>query len=248
MSALSKGFQIIDAVTSAGTTGLPFAAIVETTGLPKASTHRLLRELCDLSALSLDPQTHHYRGGLLLARIGASVTTNYELRLAARPFLQALHDQFGHVATIGIFSDDSGVYIDKIEASSFGLRLHSVVGKSFPLHCTAMGKVFLSRADTATVRRVISRKLESHTPNTITDPKKLRLELSQIRSDGYAVDNEEITRGFVCVAAPILGIDGEVAGAMSCTFPSYVMEERGIQAEIDAVRGFAAQASLGSRS
>ncbi|MEQ8207336.1 MAG: helix-turn-helix domain-containing protein, partial [Woeseia sp.] len=131
MSALSKGFQIIDAVTSAGTAGLPFAAIVETTGLPKASTHRLLRELCELSALSLDAQTRHYRGGLLLARIGASVTTNYDLRLAARPFLQALHDQFGHVATLGILSDDSGVYIDKIEASSFGLRLHSEVGKSF---------------------------------------------------------------------------------------------------------------------
>lgn len=248
MSALSKGFQIIDAVTSAGTAGLPFAAIVETTGLPKASTHRLLRELCELSALSLDAQTRHYRGGLLLARIGASVTTNYDLRVAARPFLQALHDQFGHVATLGILGEDSGVYIDKIEASSFGLRLHSEVGKSFPLHCTAMGKVFLSLADSATVRRVISRKLEAHTPNTITDPKRLRLELSQIRADGYAVDNEEITRGFVCVAAPILGIDGGVAGAMSCTFPSYVMEERGIQAEIDAVREFAAQASLGSRS
>lgn len=246
MSALSKGFKIIDAVTSGGNGGLPFAGIVAITGLPKASAHRLLRELVEMSALTLDSQTRHYRGGLLLARIGASVTANYDLRDAARPFLQALHDEFGHVATLGILGNDTGVYIDKIEARGFGPRLHSEIGKSFPLHCTAMGKVLLSLSDAALLRRVTNRKLESFTTHTITDAKRLRRELKQVRADGYAVDNEEITRGFICVAAPIFDIDRNIAGAMSCTFPSYVRQERGIQAEIDAVRRLARQASEGS--
>jgi len=246
MSALSKGFEIIDAVTAAGSGGLPFAGIVAATGLPKASTHRLLKELVDLSALTLDDQTRHYRGGLLLARIGAFVTANYDLRDAVRPYLQLLHDEFGYVATLGVLDDDKGVYIDKVEASGFGPRLHSEVGKSFPLHCTAIGKVLLSQADAATVRRVTNRKLESFTPKTITDAKKLRLELKQVAADGYAVDDEEITRGFVCVAAPVFGVDGEVAAAMSCTMPSYVRQERGIQIEIDAVCKLASQASAGS--
>ena len=246
MSAVSKGFKIIDAVTAAGSGGLPFAGIVETTGLPKASTHRLLQELVELSALTLDEQTRRYRGGLLLARIGASVTANYDLRDAVRPFLTLLHDEFGYVATLGILNDVTGTYIDKIEASGFGPRLHSEVGKSFPLHCTAIGKVLLSHADAATIRRVTSRKLESFTPKTITGAKKLRQELKQVAADGYAIDNEEITRGFVCIAAPVFGADGHVAGAMSCTLPSYVRQERGIQVEIDAVCRLARQASEGS--
>lgn len=246
MGALSKGFKIIDVVTAAGNSGLPFAGIVDATGLPKASTHRLLKELVELSALALDAQSRHYRGGLLLARIGASVTANYDLRDAARPALQALHDEFGHVATLGILNDDTGVYIDKIEAKSFGLRLHSEIGKSFPLHCTAMGKVLLSCADAATVRRVTNRKLDSFTPQTITDAKQLRRELKQVEANGYAVDNEEITRGFVCVAAPVYDVAGNVAGAMSCTFPSYIRQEHGIQAEIDAVCRLAKQTSEGS--
>jgi DNA-binding IclR family transcriptional regulator len=246
MSALSKGFKIIDAVTAAGNAGLPFAGIVAVAGLPKASAHRLLQELVELSALTLDAQTRHYRGGLLLARIGASVTANFDLRDAVRPYLQMLHDEFGHVATLGILSNDSGVYIDKIESSSFGLRLHSEIGKSFPLHCTAMGKVLLSHSDAATVRRVTGRKLQAFTPQTITDATELRRELKQVAIDGYAVDDEEITRGFVCVAAPVFGIDGQVAGAMSCTFPSYVRQDQGIQAEIDAVCRLAKQASAGS--
>jgi DNA-binding IclR family transcriptional regulator len=246
MSALSKGFKIIDAVTAAGNSGLPFAGIVAATGVPKASTHRLLQELVELSALTLDAQTRRYRGGLLLARIGASITANYDLRDAVRPYLQMLHDAFGHVATLGVLNNDVGVYIDKIEASSFGLRLHSEIGKSFPLHCTAMGKVLLSCSDAALVRRVTKRKLEAFTPQTITDAKSLRQELKRVEADGYAVDNEEITRGFVCVAAPIIRIDRTIAGAMSCTFPSYLRQERGIQAEIDAVCRLAKQASAGT--
>jgi len=245
MSALSKGFQIIDAVTAAGSAGLPFAGIVAATGLPKASGHRLLKELVELSALTLDAQTRHYRGGLLLARVGASVTASYDFREAARPYLQQLHDEFGHVATLGILNDDTGTYIDKIESASFGLRLHSEVGKSFPLHCTAMGKVMLAYSDAAKIRRISGRKLESYTPQTITNAKALRHELKQIRADGYAVDDEEMTRGFVCVAAPIFGLDGGVAGAMSCTFPDYVRKEHGIQAQIDAVCRLARQASAG---
>ena len=245
MSALGKGFKIIEAVTAAGSGGLSFSGIVNATDLPKASAHRLLQELVEISALTLDAQTRHYRGGLLLARIGASVTASYDFRDAARPFLQKLHDESGHVATLGILNDDTGVYIDKIESSSFGLRLHSEIGKSFPLHCTAMGKVLLTASGPALIRRVTSRKLESFTPQTITDAKKLRSELKQVEKNGYAVDDEEMTRGFICVAAPILGLDGNAAGAMSCTFPSYVRQEHGIQAHIDAVCRLAGQASAG---
>ena len=246
MSALSKGFKIIETVTSAGSAGLPFAEIVAATGLPKASAHRLLRELVELSALTHDEHSRHYRGGLLLARIGASVTTNYDFREAVRPYLQQLHDASGHVATLGILNEDTGVYIDKIESSSFGLRLHSEIGKSFPLHCTAMGKVLLSHSGKALIRRVTSRKLEAFTPQTVTDPKELRQKLAQVATDGYAVDDEEMTRGFVCVAAPIFDLNGRIAGAMSCTFPDYIRHEHGLQSQIDAVCRLAAEASAGA--
>lgn len=243
VSTISKGFQIVDAVASAGSSGMTFARIVEATGIPKASTHRLLRELVDLSALTFDSDTRSYRGGLLLARLGASVTANYDLRTIARPFLQALHDEFGHVATLGIRNDDTGVYIDKIEATDFGLRLHSEIGKSFPMHCTAMGKVLLSHADSSVIRRVLNRRLEAFTENTITSATQLRKELRQVKAQGYAIDNEEITRGLVCVAAPIFGLDGDLAGAMSCTVPSYIDDKQSIAARTRTVCQLAGQAS-----
>lgn len=247
MSATRRTFAVIETVTAGGRAGLKFTDIVERTGIAKATAHRLLRDLVELSVLQIDPATRHYRGGLMLARLGASVTANYDLRTAVRPFLETLHAETGHVSTLGVHNDGSGIYVDKIEAKNFGIRLHSEIGKAFPLHCTAMGKVLLSHADADTRRRLLSRKLDAYSPNTVTDPKVLRRELERVTEQGYAIDREEITRGLVCVAAPVFGLDGGIAGAMSCTFPSYVLDERGIDAEIAAVCRQAKLASAGSR-
>lgn len=220
MGALTKGFQILDAVTQAGP-GLTFSEIVEASGVPKASAHRFLRELVDLSALNYDESTRRYRGGLALASLGASVTRNYDIRRITRPHLETLHEHTGCVTTLGIRDGHQGIYIDKIEPTDFVLRLHSEVGKSFPLHCTAMGKVLLAYSDAATTAAVMRRKLRAYTANTITDRHKLRAELDAVANDGIAVDNEEITRGLVCIAAPIFGIDGTIAAAVSCTMSSF---------------------------
>ena len=220
MSALGKGIRIIEAVTAAES-GLTFTEIVDVTGQAKASVHRLLKELIDLSALTYDEATRRYRGGLLLATLGASVTANYDVRRAVRPHLEDLQEKTGSVATLGIRDGEHGIYIDKIEPADFVIRLHSQIGKKFPLHCTAMGKVLLAHGDASTIQRMTRRKLRAYTAKTITDGKTLRKELEDVSARGFAVDREEITRGLVCVAAPIFGIDGRVDAAVSCTLSSF---------------------------
>jgi len=243
MSALTNGFRILQSVIGAGGDGLGFAQIVEDTGVPRASAHRLLKVLQSLSAVSFDPNSRRYIGGVLLARLGAEVLSNYDLRRAVRPHLAALHERTGFVATLGMRNDDVGIYLDKIEGTDFGIRLHSEIGKAFPLHCTAMGKVLLAHADKDLKRRLTRRKLEAYTSNTITTGDDLKKELEEIVEAGYALDREEITRGLMCVAAPVFGASGSVAGAMSCTFPSYVADESGIRNVANAVISCATAAS-----
>ncbi len=235
MGAIQNGFQIVNVVVAAGGEGLPFARIVDKTGLPKASVHRLLKDLVDVSALVFEPVTRRYSGGLQIARLGAQLLSDYDLRRIAHPHLIALHKQTGHVATLGILANEAGIYIDKIEGRDFGIRLHSEIGKPFPLHCTGMGKVLLAGAPRDLQKRLTSRKLDGFTDNTITNGAALRRELVRVAEEGYAVDHEEITRGLMCVAAPVLDAWGRTAGALSCTFPSYVFHEQGIAREIDAV-------------
>lgn len=247
MSALTKGFQILEATTR-DSDGLTFSEIVDATGLAKGTAHRLLQELVDLAALSYDDATRRYEGGLALATLGASVTANYDIRRIARPFLEELHQATGFVTTLGIRNGSSGTYIDKIEPASFIVRLHSEIGKSFPLHCTAMGKVLLAHSDSATISKVTRRRLDQYTANTMTDGKQLRKELKNVIAKGFAVDNEEITRGLVCIAAPIYGLDQQVDAAMSCTMSSFDATPDLVEQVAAQVVDAATRASGGSKN
>ncbi len=244
MSSLANAFAIIDFVVEEQAKGLSFTQILNRSGLPRSSVHRLLKDLTALGVLTYDPDTKIYRGGFALAAWGAQVTSNLDIRQNCRPALKALHDALGNVVTLSICGEDSGIYIDKIEAQDFGLRLHSEIGKSFPLHCTAMGKVHLAHGPDSLRARVLSKPLEAHTEATITQADDLLSELERVRLQGYAIDDEEISRGLTCIGAPIFGLNGEVIAALSLTAPSHIYESGIPEATLQTVLQHAQQASL----
>lgn len=243
MGSISNAFGMIQAIVGGDNEGATFSRIVRDSGVAKSTAHRLLHELTDIGALRYDDSTRTYSGGLLLPQLGSAVMSGYDIRDRARPCLVKLHDATGHTATLGIRDGNRGVYVDRIEHREFGNRLHSEIGKSFPLHCTGIGKVMLAWSSAAERKLALAGKLESYTKNTITSKQALTQSFEQIQDCGYALDNEEITRGFVCVAAPVFGPDAQIAGALSCTLPSYLRDEHGIEKEIELVIQAAADAS-----
>ena len=244
MSSLANAFNIIEHVVAEQANGLNFTQILTRSNLPRSSAHRLVKELTTLGVLTYEPETKTYRGGFSLAALGAQVTSNLDIRQACRPALKALHDTAGNVVTLSICGEDSGIYIDKIEPQDFGLRLHSEIGKSFPLHCTAMGKVHLAYGSESLKKRLLSGKLEAHTEATITNSDALLAELERVRAQGYAIDDEEISRGLTCIGAPIFGLGGKIIAAMSLTAPSYVYENGIPDRTVQTVLEHARQASL----
>jgi DNA-binding IclR family transcriptional regulator len=243
MNTLTKAFRIIEEVVFHQERGLSFSEIVSNTGLPKASTHRILKALVEMGYLRYDPETGKYCGDLKLSFLGAEVTAHFDLRSYLRPHLMNLHRETGHTCHLGIRNGKVGIYLDKIESGDYGIKLFSEIGRSFPLHCTAMGKVLLALMDTDERAEILSGGLEAFTSQTITDPAILEKELEQVRKLGYAVDREEITRGIMCVAAPVYNTERDIAAAISLTFPSFINEDRGIDRELEAVRGFSSTIS-----
>ncbi|MFB3816487.1 MAG: IclR family transcriptional regulator [Candidatus Methylomirabilales bacterium] len=246
MSTVAKVFRILEEVVSHQETGLSYSEVVQRTRLPKASAHRVLKSLLETGYLRFDPEAGRYFGDLKLCVLGAEVTSHFDLRRYIRPHLLQLHAETGHTCHLGVRSGRAGVYLDKIEsASSFGFKLYSEIGKRFPLHCTAMGKVLLAAAGDAERRQVLGARLPAFTPHTLTDARRLERELRGVAARGYAVDREEITRGLMCVAAPVRGREGEVVAATSVTFPAYLDKDRGIAREIRAVTRCGAAISAG---
>jgi DNA-binding IclR family transcriptional regulator len=236
MSPLHKVFSILETVVAGQETGVTYSEIVTQLGLAKSSVHRILKDLTELGFLNFNPETKRYFGSLKLASLGAEVMSSFELRNHVRPHLLALHQETGHTTHLGILESTKGVFIDKIVPKDFGIKLFSEIGKTFPLHCTGLGKVILAYSPEGLLKKTCKTPLERMTKNTITDLPALEKELELIREQGYALDDQEITRGIMCVGAPVFGFNGDLAGAISVTFLAYLDEERGIEKEIAAIK------------
>lgn len=249
MNPLYKIFSIIEKVVAGQDRGVTYTEIVSAVSLPKSSVHRILKDLSELGYLNFNPETRRYFGSLRLAALGAEVMSHFQLRDHIRPHLLEMHRETDHTTNAGILDNTVGVFMDKIESKDFGIKLFSEVGKTFPLHCTGLGKVLLAFSTDDTVSRLLESPLEAMTEKTITDPELFKRELDVIRDRGYALDNEEITRGIMCVAAPVFGFNGELVCAVSLTFPVYIKDDRGIEPEISSITRYATliSESLGHR-
>jgi DNA-binding IclR family transcriptional regulator len=236
MSSVAKVFQILETIVSHQERGLAYSEVVAKTQLPKATAHRVLKSLTQMGYLRFDVEAARYFGDLKLASLGSAVTSHFDLKRYVRPHLMKLQEETKHTCNLGVLSGDAGVYLDKIESpEAFGIKLYSAIGKRFPLHCTGMGKVLLAGMRPPERRKILARKLDAVTPRTLTDPAALERELREVQRCGYALDRQEITRGIMCVAAPIRNGEGSTVGAISVAFPSSIDEERGIESEIQAV-------------
>jgi IclR family acetate operon transcriptional repressor len=56
-----------------------------------------------------------------------------------------------------------------------------------------------------------------YTPKTLTEVGTLLVELERVRSEGYALDDEEEAEGVFCVGAAFFDHQGLCAGALSVT-------------------------------
>lgn len=243
MNPVDKIFAILDEIVDHQEKGLSCSEIARSCSLPKSTTHRILTALMNSGHVVCDPDTKKYHGSLKLSRLGSQVIAHVSLRTIVHPYLLRLSEKTNYTCHLGILNERTGVYLDKIETGYYGIRLFSEIGKSFPLHCSALGKILLAFLDPEVRSRILSGELISLTPNTIIDRSVLERQLGKIRESGYAVDREETTRGILCVATPIRNEKEQVLAAISVTFPSFVEKERGLGHAIESVRDCSDQIS-----
>ena len=189
--------------------------------LSKSHVHQLLKSLEEKGFARRDPLLRKYTLGFKLMELGDIVSRTLDLRNAAAPLMQALQKQVGGTVSLRVLDKDDLVVLERIEPSNF-LKVAFPVGTRLPYNHGAGGKVLLAFIDQDERKSLLRRKpLTKLTEKTITDPKKLELELDKIRKRGFAVSKgEAVPGGALGVAAPIRDSRGAVIAALAVTLPS----------------------------
>lgn len=209
--AVDRAAAVLAAVLSAPGP-VSFTALTASSGLPKSTLSRLLSSL--------------EHGGLVRRRPDGSISpgaciTDYALRVRpeedlaalAQPALQRLSDLTGETVNLGITSGGDVRQISQVD-SRFVMGAINWLDRPVPLHCSALGKVFLANGTPLPQGR-----LERRTDRTHTTRAALRADLEATRRRGYAVADGELEPGLIAVAAPIRGADDVVVAAVSVSGP-----------------------------
>lgn len=177
--------------------------LVEETGWPKPTLHRMLGQLEAAGLLQREHDGRHYGTGVRLRRLAENLLLNNSLHNARHRVLRHLVEELGESCNITTLMGGDVVYLDRVETAA-PLRFYLHPGSRVPAHCSASGKLFLAQMSAAQRRRLLDHApLQRYTANTLASSEALERELKQIRADGYAFDDEEFLPGLLCLAVGV---------------------------------------------
>lgn len=138
--------------------------------------------------------------------------------------LSEVFTQSDECSYIAIYDKDRLLHLNQIDNSNRILKHRDSIGFHSPLHATAMGKVILAFTKDIDIAKL---ELTEYTHSTITNPKRLQLNLHTIKELGYAIDDEEFEYGLRAVAVPYFSKKGDFIGAIGVS---------GLAARLDSER------------
>jgi DNA-binding IclR family transcriptional regulator len=215
VQVIARAAQILRALEGEDA-GLSLAQIAQRVNLARSTVQRIVASLEAEKLLIAASPNGRVRLGPTLLRLAVSVRSDFVAM--ARPFITRLSLELRETVDLSEVRKDHLVFIDQV-IGSHRLRTVSAVGETFPLHCTANGKAYLSQFDETAIERLIGRTYEARTPNTVTKLGALMTEVRSIRRVGVAYDREEHTLG-ICAAGVVLEDSLGNAVAISVPVPS----------------------------
>ncbi|MFE3825477.1 IclR family transcriptional regulator [Streptomyces sp. NPDC059092] len=184
---------------------LTLSDISRRTGMPLATTHRLVGELLSWGALERN-RNGRYEIGLHLWAVAGLAPRRLELREVAMPFLRELHHRTGRQQVrLAVLDGTEVVLVERIPARD-SPPFEPAGGRS-PAHATGDGLVLLAYAGAAVQEHYLAR----HAPAA-----GLRPLLSEVHRTGFATSDRRPGPGHTAsVAAPVRDASGEVVAAVS---------------------------------
>lgn len=174
--------------------------LVNETGLPKPTLHRMLQQLEAERLLQRDGDGRRYATAARLRSFAENLLFNSIRHGAQHAVLRALVEEIGESCNLTGLSGSEVVYLDRVETQA-PLRFYLRAGSRVPVHCSASGKLLLAQMTPNQRRRLLAHTpLQAYTANTLTNLGALEKEIKLIRRQGYALDREEFLPGLLCAA------------------------------------------------
>jgi DNA-binding IclR family transcriptional regulator len=193
---------------------------------PRTIRRLLGRLVAEGYAIAVPDGRGEYMATLKLVALAGHVLERTDLVRVAFPYVARLRNASGEASQFSVPGEDGVLHLAQ-ETGASVVMVKPRLGEQVPYHCTASGKALLAHLPDR-LERVLRGGLEAYTERTLTDPVDLLLELTRVRSDGFAVDDRELSDDLRCVAAPVRDHTGAVIACIGISAPALRLTPEGV--------------------
>jgi IclR family transcriptional regulator, pca regulon regulatory protein len=217
VTALQRGLDVLQTFSRANPV-LTLTKVAELTGLSRGTARRLLHTLAQLGYVRQDGREFRLTARVL--NIGYAYLSALDLVELSRDEMESLGRATGESCSIAVLDSTDVVYVarapsTRIMSTALGL------GSRLPAHATSLGHVLLAGLTTPDLDTYLAAAdLEPFTTHTVTDGAALRAELDRVRTQGWALIDQELEVGVRSIAAPLRNRTGCTIAAMNVSAPA----------------------------
>ena len=218
VQSLSRALWLMNALADCPQ-GLSLSEVAHRVQLPTSTAHRLLTTLQNERYVRFESERSAWLIGVQAFQVGSTFVRSRDLVAMARPYMRRLMEESGETVNLAINDRMEVVYLAQVECHKM-MRAIAGPGGRARMHCSGVGKALLAYASDTELQDVIENQgLTRETPKTLSDPEALKADLKNIRTRGYAIDDEENAIGLRCVASLVFDEHGEPLAGLSVSGP-----------------------------
>ncbi|MFF6985212.1 IclR family transcriptional regulator C-terminal domain-containing protein [Streptomyces sp. NPDC010273] len=206
VESLARGLTVLTAFGE-DRAELTLTEVAQATGLARATARRALITYEHLGLVTPSGDRRFALTPRVLS-LGFPPLSRTTLPALALPHLTALAARIHEPASLAILVGDDVQYTARV-ATSRVMSVNIAVGTRLPAYATALGRVLLADAPPR------EHELRALTPRTLTDPAALAAALDTVRTQGYALVDEELEAGLRSIAVPVRDRTGRVVAALN---------------------------------
>ncbi len=186
-------------------------------GLTRTAARRYLLTLLHLGYVMTDGKLFWLTPKVM--RLGQSYLESARLPRIVQPSLQRLAMGTQEISFVAVLDGDDLVYIAR-NGQNRSMNTSFALGARVPCHLTSAGVMLLALKGEAQVDEwLATHELKAFTSHTITDPKRMRAELARVRSQDWALSEQQLDLAYRGVAVPLRDHKGNVQGALTVSMP-----------------------------
>jgi IclR family transcriptional regulator, pca regulon regulatory protein len=214
VQSLERGLAMLHAF-DAEHARLTLREAAEATGFSRPAARRLLLTLEALGYISSDGSTYQLTSRVLT--LGYGYIASRSIHEVAERHLERFSASIGESSSLSMLDETDVVFVVRVPTHRI-MNYKLSVGARLPAYVSAHGRVLLANiSDEALDRYFRQAKLLRFNSRTCTSEVQLRAALAKVRSQGWAMIDQEFETNVRAIGAPVRDAAGLVVAAIGCS-------------------------------